>query len=510
VPRRTSTRWRRVLIYTHRWLGIFGGLLFVMWFASGILMMYAGMPNLDEGERSKALPPLDLSAARLSPAEAAHASRTDPDRLRIGMLNGRPVYRFAAPRGWRTVFADNGERLTRLTENDAVALARPFEPASPGETRHDALLLDSDQWTFGVRSLVPLHRIVLGDPRGTHVYISDQTGDVVMKTTASSRRWGFLSAVLHWIYFTPFRRQATLWSQTIICLSIAGCVLSLSGLAWGIWRYSTKPRYRLKHLRSRTPYAGLMRWHHYAGLVFGLATFTWIFSGLLSMDPWNWSPGTAPTRQQREAVSGGPLRLEGITTDGLRRALATISSAPSPYHPANSPVKELEVVQFQGKAYLRTDHRIVSAIVPEDGVITEFDRGDLVRAAHAAMPGVGIDDEEWIREYDGYYYDRTGRLALPVLRVRYNDAPRTWLYLDPRRGTIVRKEERLSRLNRWLYHGLHSLDFPFLYYRRPLWDAVVIVLSLGGLLISASTLLVGWRRLRRHGRRMLSRMRSQG
>ncbi len=57
-------------------------------------------------------------------------------------------------------------------------------------------------------------------------------------------------------------------------------------------------------------------------------------------------------------------------------------------------------------------------------------------------------------------------------------------------AAIVRKEERLTRLNRWLYHGLHSLDFPFLYYRRPLWDVVVIVLSVGGIVLSVTTALV--------------------
>ena len=77
------------------------------------------------------------------------------------------------------------------------------------------------------------------------------------------------------------------------------------------------------------------------------------------------------------------------------------------------------------------------------------------------------------------------------------DPPRTWLYLDPARGAIVRKEERLSRVNRWLYHGFHSLDFPFLYWRRPLWDVVMIVLSVGGLTSALTSMLPAWRRLRR-------------
>ena len=74
---------------------------------------------------------------------------------------------------------------------------------------------------------------------------------------------------------------------------------------------------------------------------------------------------------------------------------------------------------------------------------------------------------------------------------------RTWLYVDPQHGQIVLKEERLARANRWLYHSLHSLDFPVLYNRRPAWDIVVIVLSLGGIAVSITTLWPAWRPLRR-------------
>ena len=29
-----------------------------------------------------------------------------------------------------------------------------------------------------------------------------------------------------------------------------------------------------------------MRWHHLSGLLFAVVTITWIFSGLMSMNPW--------------------------------------------------------------------------------------------------------------------------------------------------------------------------------------------------------------------------------
>jgi hypothetical protein len=67
---------------------------------------------------------------------------------------------------------------------------------------------------------------------------------------------------------------------------------------------------------------------------------------------------------------------------------------------------------------------------------------------------------------------------------------------------ILQREERLTRLNRWLYHGLHSLDFPWLYNRRPLWDIVVIALSAGGLAVSITSAPTAWRRAKRHARRV--------
>jgi hypothetical protein len=118
--------------------------------------------------------------------------------------------------------------------------------------------------------------------------------------------------------------------------------------------------------------------------------------------------------------------------------------------------------------------------------------------AHAAMPGVGVQDAEWLQAYDGYYYDPRGSRPLPVLRVRYQDEPETWLYLDPEQGGIVQRSTSVSRLRRWLYQGLHSLDFPALYFSRPLWDVVVIVLSIGGTILSFTTMVPAWRRLKRH------------
>jgi hypothetical protein len=486
--------WRRVLVYTHRWLGIVGCALFLAWFVSGIVMMYVGMPRLEPVERNDSRPALNFAAATRSPSEAAAAADVAPQRVRVGMLGARPVYRFLARGRWTTVFADNGSPSRWLSADEMVAEVRRFAPAYASSARYDAYLTEPDQWTFGNRGLMPLHRIALGDPADTYFYLSDQTGEPVMKTTASTRRWAYAGAVLHWIYFTPFRRLDGVWAQTIIWASVAGSVMCLSGLIWGMWRYSPIARFRLKRVPSHSPYAGWMAWHHYAGLIFGLTTFTWIFSGLLSMSPWDWHPPSSPTRGQVEAVSGGPLQIDGVTVESLRGAIAALAAPRT---------KELDVVQFQGELFFVASGSVLAATGSHRRAAGEFDRDRILEAARAAMPGIAIEEASWLDTYDAYYYDRAGELALPVLRVRYADPQRTWLYFDPGRGAIVRKEERLTRVNRWLYHGLHSLDFPFLYYRRPLWDIVVIALSIGGIVSTVTTIVPAWRRLRRNGRRLM-------
>ena len=71
--------WRRALIYTHRWLGITGSLVFFVWFASGVVMMYQRMPRLTAEERLVRLPRLDLSAIRITPAAASRLANVTPN-----------------------------------------------------------------------------------------------------------------------------------------------------------------------------------------------------------------------------------------------------------------------------------------------------------------------------------------------------------------------------------------------------------------------------------------------
>jgi len=260
-----------------------------------------------------------------------------------------------------------------------------------------------------------------------------------------------------------------------------------------------------------------MKWHHYVGLVAGVFACTWAFNGALSLSPFDVLRTSPATRAFREAATGGPIDLAPLTVDRIRAVAETVGR---PFTP-----QELDFFQFQGEPYfiayvppaasesapwrnfdiaaatsLHIDRQyvLVSALRPDAGTFTRFENERMWDVARAAKPGVAMQDAVWLNEYDAYYYSQDGRRSLPVLRIRYADPRQTWLYLDPQRGVIASRMERSSRWNRWLYHGFYSLDFPFMYYKRPLWD--IILLSLGGIAMSVTSALPAWRRLARLGK----------
>jgi hypothetical protein len=508
--------WKTLFIYVHRWTGIVLGLVFVVWFVSGIAMMYVRMPVLSDAERLGHVPPLDLSAARVSPDAAMRANDVKGGPVQLEMFyDGRPIYRFG---GDVKVYADTGERVPGVGEAAALEMVRRWVPPQfAGTVLYDGYLLDSDVWTlYGAqRSAMPLHRISVGDPAGTVYYVSETTGEMNHKTDRRGRFWGFLSGVLHYIYIPAFRRNAELWREVVGWGAVVGSVMALLGLVVGVVRLRVR-KYRLRSGPSHSPYVGWMKWHHYSGLIFGVLSITWAFSGAMSLSrPFPSLRNNPPTPAQRTAVAGRPLDANAVTLDRLRASLDVVRQSFTP--------KVAQVRQFRGEPYLvayeppepwsyareigsqeeRIDppraHLIVPLSSPERGAFARFEDARMWEVAKAAMPGVPVQDAVWLQDYDSYYYDKNRQRPLPVLRVRYADEAGTWLYLDPSLGTMT-KQERGARWNRWLYHGLHSLDFPFLRYKRPLWDIVMIVLSIGGLVLSMTTLVPSWRRLVRHAR----------
>src|SRR6266850_1906452 len=292
-------RFRRWIILLHRYLGIALSPMFVVWFASGIAIMYArGMPGLTPQARLQHLAPLDLARVGITPADALEKGQFDIDPNRVVLLTvmDRPAYQFIG-RESATIFADTGERLLELGPAGALRIAGAFMNLPQEAFHHAGLLNEPDQWTIGQPEQTPLHKITVDDDAQTQLYVSSKMGEIVALTTRGSRALAWVAAIPHWLYFAPLRLNGPLWTGVVLSISGLGTILALAGLLLGI---------------QSTGYSGWMRWHYISGVLFGIFTFTWIFSGMLSMQPLDWASGGNTGEGIPRALSGGAVNLSAF------------------------------------------------------------------------------------------------------------------------------------------------------------------------------------------------------
>jgi hypothetical protein len=488
----------RTLIFIHRWVGVALCALFLLWFPSGIGIMYWDYPDVTGQDRLEHSPPLDSAKVLLSP-EAAWGGLFQgpiltPDLLGPVVLNsfdGRPVYRFA---DGTMVFADTGQEHTEISSEMMLRIASAWS-GQPAETVKVESADEIDQWTVGgAFRYRPLWKYSW--PDGQQVYLTESTGDVVQYTTTASRLGAYVGAIPHWFYFTPLRKNGALWSRVVIWTSGIGALTALLGVAIGLWMYSPSKTYRNAGAPTSIPYRGQKRWHMVFGLVFGLATITWAFSGMLSLEPFPTARGGPSERDAIPQALGGEVDIAAFATKNFQQALAELSPRR---------VKQLETGSFAGEPfYLATLEGGDTSIVPVNSAVREsFEPKWIIDIATRAVGENGLADIRVIDQYDAYYLDRRRQRPLPVVLARLNDADATRYYIDPKTGRVVEAYSSKGWVNRWVYHGLHSLNFPWLYNYRPLWDIVVITFMLGGTALGVTSLILAWRVIGRTLRRAI-------
>jgi hypothetical protein len=506
---------RKLVILSHRYLGIVLSLLVVMWFATGITMMWAGgMPRLTPELRLERLPPLDLERVRLTPSEAAERAGFErpPARLTLVSVMNRPAYRLS-DRDTTVVFADDGEVLDGVSPAQARAIASAFVDVPADRVHHVRTLTTVDQWTLVQGRQLPLYKFAVADANATEVYVQPATADVAQVTTRRSRMLAWISTIPHWLYFTSLRTNQPVWYRVVAWTSAAATLLALLGVVLAVTQFRRTRPFRVS---TAIPYAGWMRWHYATGAVFGIFTVTFAFSGFLSMEPFSWTT-VANLDVPRTTFSGGPLdlsRFDAVDVEAWREATGDLVT------------KEIEFVRIHDDPYYLVRHagpqdlndareRLhqpynIAGRAEENRLLVAagtlqvrrepFAADALLSRLKAAVPAVPIVASEILTDYDSYYYSRAQLTPLPVLRVKFGDPAATWVYVDPALGQVLAQVHRYSRVERWLYNGLHSMDFAF-WYRSPAWAIVMVTLCLGGLASSGMGLVLGVRRIRRALRR---------
>lgn len=504
--------WKRLDYLIHRWIGIVLGLLVLVWFISGIVMIYYPWPMPTASEefsrmRSFTLPP-DLIGfdSATGAARASHMERQDPVSLerpeyvggRLFEWNGRLVYSL-----WRQhryldqpttlVDARTGRVLSPITPRDAIGVARTVVGPLPDvtgieqETSGDHYLM-STEYQVGF----PAYVVHFDDASSTAVYVSREAGYVVGVVTDLTRWTTWLGTVPHWLYFKwLYSRHLSWWLWVSYVLPGIAVIAGLTGVVLGVEQLF--PRRRRGEWRV-SAYRGISKWHHIAGIVFGLLVITWSLSGLLEV----LGPDGFPTDRQVVYARGPNTYAARISeVEALSRL---DSSQRRGLLPIAIDRTRLEgepgyVIHLEGQRSFWVD------------AVTGVPRGELDSsrarqiAAGAVHETAAITSVERLTHYDTYYYARPHReMPLPAWRVSFADPTSSAIYLDAVSGKPVGYVDTETRWYRWLRDGLHSFDFPGINDKRPLWDLVLLPLMLGGTIAAFTGVWLLVRRLRRMAR----------
>jgi len=478
----------RPLILLHRWLGIGVGFLFAVWFATGVVMCFVPFPSLPTGARLAHGDPVDIGRVRISPAAAlAAAPGLRAVRLRLISVAGHPRYVLSAAAGpVVSVSAESGKLLGPLPADTARAVAESF---SGQPTAGITGPFDYDQWIVHDQydDFRPFYRVALADGRGTELYVSSLSGELLQRTRHAERVWNFVGSVVHWANIVALRRHKDVWRWVMLTLGGMCGLLACAGLALGVMHLINVRRARRRGL---SPFRKWLRWHHTIGLFASVLLLSWIVSGCLMLDDGMVFPNGEPTPAEVAAIRGMTLAEAAD-----RFPLATLRMLP--------PARQIEVTAVAGTPYLavRNGTAIDSWLAtptPSGGLSLSHavPNASLLAAASAAWPHSRVLQMRAISADDAYQV-LSNPLPSTARRIVLDDRHRTWIQIDSATGQILSVTNSRGRAQRWWVSGLHDLDFPWLDRAGPMRQILVVLASAVGFAFSLTGIVLVVKRLRR-------------
>ena len=481
----------RLIYGVHRVLGTVLSIFFLMWFLTGIVMIYHGFPSASNAEKMQTM---DVLQAGLQPFDSVKCNVAKPDSISsmaVYSYLGRTYYEVGQGSEMEKIAAD-GQPLPEIDGNYIRQAAAKW--CSAPVSRIDTLQ-QLEQWIpFGSRKNdLPIYKFHFADKDKTQVYVSSKTGNILQCTTEMERFWGWLSAVPHWVYFTWLRQDVVVWRKAIVWIGVFGMFMLFAGFYIGIRNYRLQVK-RGKGLTS--PYKKKWyKWHHVVGTLFGLFAFTWVLSGVYSLeDIPDWLASVKKQYEPRKTLNQGMLVGDAYQLDYRDVITAyggqTLRIDWSSFH--NIPLYQVYLKGQKNPVII--DASVAGKAAEVDLTKQQVERA--VKAVHGEEPM----QVELMTEYDNYYVDTEGTMALPVWKVKVENADNTVYYINPKTASY-RSYNTHARWQFQVYQGFHCLRYKVFVGHPVLWTIVMWILLLGGAAVSFTGVVMGINYLRRQFRK---------
>lgn len=480
----------KFILTTHRILGTLLSAVFLMWFLTGIVMLYHGhFPRADKSSTMEPLCAKANDAMTLQPIDSlTHGAAFSS--ITLDSYMSHTVYHVATP--------DTTFDVTPAGTPDSIVVNSQYIDKvvkywCKGDVASVDTLKELNQWIpFGrLKKELPVLRYSFNDEEAHELYVGSKTGNVLQFTSHEQRVWAWLGPIPHWVYFTWLRTNQDAWMNTVIAISGVGCLMIITGIWMGV---VVLLRTRRNKKNKLSPYKKKWyHWHYVTGLVFGLFCLTYVFSGMMSLvkNP----PAIISERQ----LDFSPMKaLDEAKADTFlldyRKVLAAEPEATAIEwkHVGNIPYYSVSKKKGKSVCY---DAR--TAAVKK----LKLSEQDILDAVKAVYKEDGVDASAAtaeLQDYQELYYRVHAKDSdkLPIVKVTVNDADNDVLYINPSNGS-VRFVDNTGRWAYWLYPALHKLRLPFTMNAEWLRLLLSWIILLGGTAVSLTGVILGCRYIKR-------------
>jgi len=457
----------RFLRKIHKIISSAIALLFLMWFVTGIVLVYLPYHKVAEKLMFKKKETLPSSLPELSSV----LSKMDGEvkSLSLKLFQGQTLFSF--------------DEAPNITFDVVEKVAKHWIDAP---IKRVDTLRQREQWVLFTKydKELPIYKFYFDDDQKHELFISGRTAEVLQMTTSRQRLWAWLGAIPHKFYLPCIRRDVDVWQNTVAIVSGICLIAALTGWLLGIMIWIK--RYRKKHVWQNPYKKRWYRWHFSYGLVFGVFLIGWALSGIFAMQrvPQWMVPMEGDYSFKSSRLWGrGLLPMEDYRLDyrKLKEAYPDLKEVEWCRY-ADIPTYRVIAGQEEFLVDASTNE-IKSLQIPEETIVKGL------KKIHGEEVEMKVS---LLTEFDNYYLSRRVDLELPVYKIEVVDANGSLYYVNPSTG-YIRYLNNNKIVRKWLFNAIHYLDIDWLVARPWLWHTCIWLLCGGCLVVCVSGLVLAWR-----------------
>lgn len=476
----------KFLYKVHKYIGGFIAIFFLIWFITGVILVYHPYPRISEKMMNDRMETIDCASL---PEQSSITNRVAGrvEALSLRQFQGQTLFEVKTDKEKLVLVADTlqDQQLKPITfaTIEAEALKWCDAPVLRVDTLHER-----EQWVLYSRynRAMPLYKFCFNDEQKTELFISGKDGSPQQVTSKNERFWAWVGAIPHKLYFPYIRKDVGRWKAWIVASGSFCLIAALSGFLLGMCllvnRYRKKNRWEIPYKR------GWKRWHYTTGMVFGIFLVWWSISGIFSMSrvPQWLVPTQAEFSFNPSRLWGkGMLPLDEYKLD-YRQLQEVYPDLKKVEWTRFADIPAYRIIEGENERYIAASgEKVLLLNVPQETIEEGFRK---VHGEHAKMKITLLE------RYDNYYLNFRRTLELPVYKVELNDNDHNLYYVNPRDG-YIRHLNKNKMVDKWLFSAIHYLNIGWLVNRPALWTVCLWILCIGCGFVCLSSVVLGCKSL---------------